>query len=125
MKIIITVSGNTLESPFDARFGRAASFCLVDTETNQWDHFENPALTASGGAGVQAAQFAAKKEAEAVISGAFGPNAYDTLAAAGIKMFLAPGNQVNSGQEIIDLFKEGKLKQVKEATHAGHHGGRR
>jgi len=56
MKIVITISGNTLDSPFDPRFGRAVAFCLVDTETGAWTVYENPALSASGGAGVQAAK---------------------------------------------------------------------
>ena len=125
MKIIITISGNTLESPFDARFGRATSFCIVDPETRKWEVFDNPALSASGGAGVQAAQFAANKGVKAVISGAFGPNAFNTLKAAGIKMYLAPANQNNSGQDILNLFSEGELAQAEQATHAGHHGGNR
>ena len=125
MKIAISISGKTIESPFDSRFGRAASFCIVDTETDQCDVFENPAISASGGAGVQAAQFVAEKGAQAVISGAFGPNAYNTLAAAEIKMFLAPVNEVYTGQKIVDLFKAGKLAQTNEATHGGHHGGAR
>ena len=60
MKLAISISGNTLDSPFDARFGRAAAFCIVDTETGEWQAFENPALSASGGAGVQASQFVAE-----------------------------------------------------------------
>ena len=86
MKIAISISGNKLESPFDPRFGRAAAFCLVDSETGEWSSHENPALSASGGAGVQAAQFIAKLGAQAVISGAYGPNAADTLSPAGIEM---------------------------------------
>ena len=117
------MSGKTLDSPFDSRFGRAAFFCIVDTETDQCNVFDNPAISASVGAGVQAAQFVAEKGAQAVISGAFGPNAYDTLAASEIKMFLAPVNEVYTGQKIVDLFREGKLEQTNEATHGGHHGG--
>ena len=79
MKLAISISGNTLDSPFDTRFGRASAFCIVDTESDEWEAFENPALSASGGAGVQAAQFIARHGAQAVVSGAFGPNAFDTL----------------------------------------------
>jgi predicted Fe-Mo cluster-binding NifX family protein len=125
MKIAVSISGKTLDSPFDSRFGRAALFCIVETETDQWNIFENPAISASGGAGVQAAQFVAEKGVQAVISGAFGPNAYDTLAATEIKMFLAPMNEVYTGQKIVDLFKAGELAQTNEATHGGHHGGAR
>ena len=35
MKIIITSTGETLESEFDQRFGRCAYFCVLDTETSE------------------------------------------------------------------------------------------
>jgi predicted Fe-Mo cluster-binding NifX family protein len=124
MKLAISISGKTLDSPFDARFGRAAAFCIVDTENGKWQAFDNPALTASGGAGVQAAQFVARQGAQAVVSGAFGPNAFDTLAAAGIEMYLAPGNKAHSTAEILEMFKAGQLTKAEAATHEGHHGGR-
>lgn len=122
MKLAISISGKTLDSPFDARFGRAAAFCIVDSVSGEWQAFDNPAISASGGAGVQAAQFVASQGAQAVISGAFGPNAYDTLAAADIEMYVAPGDQAQSAAEILKMFKDGKLTQVEAATNKGHHG---
>ena len=53
MKLAISISGNKLDSPFDPRFGRAAAFCLVESDTGAWTAHENPALSASGGAGVR------------------------------------------------------------------------
>ncbi len=123
MKIAISISGNKADSPFDPRFGRAAAFWLVDTETGAWSVHDNPALSASGGAGVQAAQFIAKLGAQAVVSGAYGPNAADTLSPAGIEMYLMPGNETCTVAEVLALFKAGKLTQTEAATHAGHHGG--
>ena len=123
MKIAISISGKTLDSPFDARFGRAAAFCIVDVESGEWQAFDNPALSAAGGAGVQAAQFVAKQGVGAVVSGAFGPNAFDTLAAAEIEMYLAPGNQVHTAAEILDMLKAKQLTKAEAATHEGHHGG--
>jgi predicted Fe-Mo cluster-binding NifX family protein len=125
MKIVITISGNTINSPFDPRFGRAAAFCLVDTETGAWTVHENPALSASGGAGVQAAQFVAKLGAQAVVSGAYGPNAADTLSPAGIEMYLAPAGETLTAAEVLELFRAGKLSKAESATHAGHRGGGR
>ena len=125
MKLIISISGNKLESPFDPRFGRAAAFCLVDSETGEWTAHENPALSASGGAGVQAAQFVAKLGAQAVISGAYGPNAFDTLSPAGIEMYLAPTGETLTAAEVLALFRSGKLNKAAAATHAGHHEGHR
>lgn len=125
MKLIISISGNKLESPFDPRFGRAAAFCLVDSETGNWTVHENPALSASGGAGVQAAQFVVKLGAQAVISGAYGPNAFDALSLAGIEMYLAPTGDTLTAADVLALFKAGKLQKAEAATHAGHHGGPR
>ena len=125
MKLAISVAGKTLDSPFDARFGRAAAFCIVDTETGDWEAFDNPALSASGGAGVQASQFVAKHGVRAVVSGAFGPNAFDTLAAAEIEMYLAPGNETHTTAKILEMFNTGQLTKAEVATHAGHHGGHR
>jgi predicted Fe-Mo cluster-binding NifX family protein len=123
MKLIISISGNKLESPFDPRFGRAEAFCLVDSETGAWTAHENPALSASGGAGVQASQFIAKLGAQAVISGAYGPNAFETLSPAGIEMYLAPTGETLSAADVLKLFNAGKLSKTEAATHAGHHGG--
>jgi predicted Fe-Mo cluster-binding NifX family protein len=123
MKIAISISGNKLESPFDPRFGRAAAFCLVESETGTWTAHENPALSASGGAGVQAAQFVVQLGAQAVVSGAYGPNAFDTLSPAGVEMYLAPTGESLSAAEVLELFKAGKLNKTESATHAGHHGG--
>ncbi len=122
MKLAISISGKTLDSPFDSRFGRASAFCVVDTESGEWQAFDNPAISASGGAGVQAAQFVASQGTQAVVSGAFGPNAYDTLAAADIEMYIASGDQAQSATEILEMFKAGKLTQVEAATHKGYHG---
>jgi predicted Fe-Mo cluster-binding NifX family protein len=122
MKLAISISGNKLESPFDPRFGRAAAFCLVDSETGEWSSHENPALSASGGAGVQAAQFIAKLGAQAVISGAYGPKAFDTLSPADIEMYLAPTDETLTATNVLELFKAGKLSKTAAATHEGHHG---
>ena len=125
MILAISISGKTLDSPFDSRFGRALAFCIVDTETDKWQAFDNPALSASGGAGVQASQFVAEKGAQIVVSGAFGPNAFDTLYAAEVKMYLAPGNEAHTADEILKMFKAGLLTKAEAATHEGHHGSHR
>ena len=54
---------------------------------------------------------------EAVITGNVGPNAFKTLDAAGVKIFLAGKQTV---QEAIDSFKAGKLKEVNKANVEGH-----
>ena len=129
MKLAISMSGNSIDSPFDARFGRAAAFCIIDTESGDWRAHENPALSASGGAGVQAAQFVAHCGAQAVVSGAYGPNAYNTFLAAEIEMYVTPTDRPAAASQIFAMFKSGELTRVTGATieghHEVHHGGRR
>ena len=125
MKAAISSSGTTLESRFDARFGRAAAFCLVDSESGEWTAHANPALGASGGAGVQAAQFVAGLGAEAVVSGAYGPNAFNTLSPAGITMYVAPSGEDLTVAGVLELLRAGTLQVARGASHGGHHQGHR
>jgi len=124
MKIAVTSTGNTLDSPIDPRFGRCQFFVFVDPETMEFEAMENQAVMAAGGAGPQAAQSIANKGAEAVITGNVGPNAASSLAAAKIKVFVGARGTV---KETISLFQNNQLPEVGEATvasHAGMGGGR-
>ncbi len=124
MRIAISTTGADLEAAYDPRFGRAAQFCLVDSETGAWQVVSNPAMQAAGGAGVQASQFVAAQGVQVVISGAYGPNAFDTLEAAGISAYLAPSGN-HKVADLVKLFREQKLEQARAASHQGHHSRRR
>ena len=66
MKIVITASGPTLDSPVDQRFGRASSFILYDTKTREHTIMNNTqALDSAQGAGIQAAETVAHAAANA------------------------------------------------------------
>lgn len=95
MTIAISVNADSDDALPDPRFGRAAAFMLVDADTGSRQIIANPAVNASGGAGVQAAEFIIGQGAKAVISGSFGPKAAKVLAAAGIKMIEAQANSVD------------------------------
>jgi predicted Fe-Mo cluster-binding NifX family protein len=86
MKIAVSASSPDLEGSVDPRFGRCALFLIVDTETLAADAVENPYVSASGGAGIQAAQLVAEKGVNAVLTGSCGPNAFQTLSAAGVEV---------------------------------------
>jgi predicted Fe-Mo cluster-binding NifX family protein len=122
VKIALSINGNDLNALFDPRFGRAQAFCIVDTESADYQIFSNAAVAASGGAGVAAAQFVADKQVDAVISGSFGPNAYDTLAAANIKMYSLPGGAGLKIQDIIEKFAAGEMGEPQSPNHGGYHG---
>jgi predicted Fe-Mo cluster-binding NifX family protein len=121
MKIAITTTSPGIESAVDPRFGRGAYFVVVDAETEEWQAHPNPAINASGGAGVQAAQFIASHGAQVAISGDFGPNAYNALTAAGIRMFLAPAGDPVTARELLARYRQGELKPVTVPTGPGHH----
>jgi len=121
MKIAITTQTGNLDSPSHPRFGRALHFVIVDAETEDWEAYANPARDASGGAGVQAAQFISERGAHVVISGDFGPKAYNALAAGGLQMFLAPANKDLTARDLLKRFQQGQLEQVSTPTNPGQH----
>lgn len=108
MVLVISSQGQELTSPIESRFGRCPWLIKFDTETKTEDAFDNPGLRQSGGAGVAAAQFVIDQKADVVISGDFGPNAARAFQASDIKMYLFNGD-VNSVQDVVDNFLEGKL----------------
>jgi len=109
MKIAVTSTGKTLDSEVDPRFGRAACFIIVDTETMDFNVIENENVAAAGGAGISSAKVVIDAGAEAVLTGNCGPNAERTLTAAGVKLYTGATGTV---AEAIELFKSGKLTQA-------------
>ncbi|NWG04259.1 MAG: NifB/NifX family molybdenum-iron cluster-binding protein [Syntrophaceae bacterium] len=119
MKIAISSAGKNLDSEIDLRFGRCQYFIFVDPETMEFEACENEGLMASGGAGVQAAQFIVQKGAKALITGNLGPNAASALSASGIKVHLVSGGTI---REVTEAFKAGKLQEASGATVPPHFG---
>ncbi len=118
MKVVATAQGNELSSEIDLRFGRAKWLIVIDTESGDFQAHDNVVnLNAAQGAGIQTGQNIANLGTEAVITGNVGPNAFKTLSAADVKIFLAEKQTV---QEAIDSFKAGKLKEVGKANVEGH-----
>jgi predicted Fe-Mo cluster-binding NifX family protein len=118
MKVAVTAQGNEGSSPIDPRFGRAKFLIVADTDTNRFEIHDNTVnLNAAQGAGIQTGQNIANLDVDAVITGNVGPNAFRTLDAARIKVFLAEKQTV---QEAIDSFKADKLKEVSRANVEGH-----
>ena len=72
-----------------------------------------------GGAGTLASQFIANQQANAVISGDFGPNAYNALQAAGVAMYLYGAR--STVKEAIEGFSAGQLEPVGAPTGIGFH----
>ena len=119
MRICVSASANSLDASVDPRFGRCPYFIIVDSETMQFEAVPNPASGAMGGAGIQAAQIIASKGAKAVITGNVGPNAFQALSAAGIKILTGAYGTV---REVVEKYKRGELKETNSPTVGGHFG---
>jgi predicted Fe-Mo cluster-binding NifX family protein len=122
MKIAVTSKSNTLESKIDPRFGRCSYFLIIDIETMSFKPISNESTMSSGGAGIQAAQTIAKLEIEVVLTGNIGPNAFQTLSAAGIKVFTGASGTI---KEVIDKYKKRELIEAKVPNVNSHSGMRR
>ena len=110
MKIILTTASPNMDANLDPRFGRAAYFLIIDSDTLSWQAVPNPGCSSPGGAGIHAAQYVTKEQAGAVISGKFGPNAASALKQSGIRMYQF--GLCRTPQEALDQWKAGKLQQV-------------
>ncbi len=119
MKIAITSTGTTLDNDVDSRFGRCPYFIIVDPETLEYEFIDNAAAQAGGGAGVSAAQLIVSKGVEAVLTGNCGPNAYQVLSPAGIKVITGVTGLV---RDVIEDYKEERFKESAEANVPSHHG---
>lgn len=118
MKIAVTASGNTLDSPVDPRFGRAAFFTVVDADTGAFEVHDNAQnLNAAQGAGIQAAETVSRLGAEVVITGHCGPKAFRALRAANIQIVVGANGTV---REAVERFKKGELKAAGTPDVEGH-----
>ena len=125
MKVAVTATGQSLESAIDPRFGRCLCFVIVETDDMTFEAFENTNSTLGGGAGIQSAQLVAHKGAKTILTGNCGPNAHQTLSAAGIEVIVGCTGTV---VEAVERFKAGALTATREPNvpeHSGMGGGGR
>jgi len=119
MKIAVSAMDADIEAGVDPRFGRCAYFIMVDPETMKWESVLNEATGFAHGAGIQAAQTVASAGVEAVITGNVGPNAHQTLNAAGIRVFTGGQGTV---KDAVAAYREGSLSEAGGPTVGGHSG---
>ncbi len=119
MKICVTATAGDLNAQVDPRFGRCQYFVIVDSETMAFEAMANEAIAAPGGAGIQAAQTMVNKGVDVVISGNIGPNAFQVLSTAGVKIATGAYGTV---QEAVEMYKSGKLGETGASTVAAHAG---
>ena len=119
MKIAVSSSGKNLSSQLEPRFGRCSYFLIIDTQDMSFEVCGNENAALGGGAGIQSAQFVASKGVKAVITGHCGPNAMQTLSAAGVQVYVG---QAGTIQSTVDKFNNGQLTTTTEANVSAHAG---
>jgi predicted Fe-Mo cluster-binding NifX family protein len=119
MKIAISAGGTDLSAEMDPRFGRCRCFIIADPETGEFEAVDNSGAASSGAAGIAAAQLVAGKGVNLVLTGNCGPNAYNTLSAAGINVITGLSGKI---ADIIENYRTGSLKAAAAANVPGHFG---
>jgi len=119
MKVCVTAGASGLDAPLDPRFGRCPFFVIVDLDSMKENSIANANAGAASGAGIQAAQAIVGLGASALITGNIGPNALQTLSAAGIEVYQHQGRTV---MEAIEKFKNGELTKISAPTRPAHSG---
>jgi predicted Fe-Mo cluster-binding NifX family protein len=121
-KVAITVqSKDGLKSLIDPRFGRAAVFLIVDAVTGEViKELDNTSAAAAHGAGTGAAAVMNANQVDVVISGRFGPKAFQSLEALQIEKWTAP--EGITAEEALIRLRAGTLQRITGATNPGHGG---
>ena len=119
MKIAISATGPNIDDEVDPRFGRCQYFIIADPETMAFEAVENSSATTVSGAGISAAQTVVSKDAQAVLTGNCGPNAYQTLSAAGIQVITEVSGKI---RDVIEGYKSGRFKATSQPNAPSHFG---
>lgn len=112
MNIVVTSTGPSLESEICPRFGRADYFIIVNPESLEFKAVGNPNKKAVGGAGIQSSQIIINHDAQAVLSGRVGMNAFRVLESAGIAVY---ENIEGTVMDAVKIFNEKKIIPSKTA----------
>jgi len=115
----VTATAGDLNAQVDPRFGRCQYFVFIDSDTMAFEAMANKAIAAPGGAGIQAAQTVVNKGANVLISGNIGPNAFQVLSTADVKIATGAYGTV---KEAVEMYKGGKLNEAGGSTVAAHAG---
>ena len=119
MKIAVSATAPDLNTNMDPRFGRCQYFIIVDSYTMESEAIENESMMAAGGAGISAAQMIAKKGAQVVLTGNCGPNAHQTLSAAGVQVITGVSGKVKAA---IEAYNNGEYEATDQPNVDAHYG---
>ncbi len=117
MKIVITATEPNLDGEVDPKFGRAAHFVFVETDSIDYETMDNPNMDLASGAGIQTARIIVEKGAKVVLTGSCGPNAYEVLEAAGVEVYVGVTGII---PKAIEALKAGELLPTDGPDVEGH-----
>lgn len=121
MKICVTSQGKDMESQVDPRFGRCRTFLIVDTDTGEVKAIDNQNIDGMGGVGIQSGQMMAENKVKAVLTGNVGPNAFQTLNAAGIEVITGVSGKV---KDAVERYKKKEYSSSQNPSVDSHFGAR-
>lgn len=119
MKIAVSATAPSLDAEVDPRFGRCQYFIIIDPQSMEFEALDNSNAMAAGGAGISTGQMIASKGAEVVLTGNCGPNAYQTLSAAGIQVITGVSGSI---KDAIEAFKAGRFQSSSQPNVGNHYG---
>jgi predicted Fe-Mo cluster-binding NifX family protein len=106
MKVVISATGQDLESTVDERFGRCRYFIIVETDDMSFEVVDNANADLSTSAGIQSASYVAATGAQAVITGNCGPKAMRVFAETDMRIILGQHGVI---KDVVQKFKSGAL----------------
>lgn len=118
IRLAVSATGESMDSPMDPRFGRCSYFVVVDADGSH-KAVRNTGQALGNGAGIQAAQQIVDMGVGAVITGDVGPNAFRVLSAGNVRMYVGGSGTVASA---LEAYRRGDLRQTASSTSPGHHG---
>ena len=109
MKIAIALEENNYSSQTDRRFGRAAYFILINTETNDYEIIENEAKDEATGAGLKAVKTLVNLGVNEIIVGEIGPKAAVLINEFEIPVYKM--GDFKTVDEILKNYRDNKLEK--------------
>lgn len=118
MKIAVTSTGTSWDSPLDPRFGRARYILVVDSEEDTFEVMDNEKNRQSfKGAGIQAATSVIDSGVNVLLTGYCGPNAFKALTAGEVKVVQDVTGTVRGA---VESFHGGELAFSETPNTEGH-----
>ncbi len=116
MRVAVTATEPSLDAEVDPRFARCPCFVIVETEDMRFEATDNPIVASPSGAGIQAAEWLAKRGVQCVLPGQVGPQAEQTLATVNINVMTGCTGTV---RDAVEAFKRGSSPATPPADVAG------